>query len=120
MNEAILKDSQWKAVIPVISTHFQTSIYETTVIPNTTGLGSEINLLDMFNPSLLSDESIQRQMEHHLYPRRRGAPTTLLQLKHFIGDSNNIINILVKSIKDLARQHSTILTHKMEKRASRK
>ena len=120
MEDAIRKDSQWKAFIPVISTHFQMSDDMTIVIPNTSEIASEINLFDMFNPLILNDESIRRHMDHHLYPRRKGAPLTLLQLERFIGDSDVVIQSLEQTIKDAARQHSTVLTCQKEKRSKRK
>ena len=58
--EAVLMDSQWKAIIPITSTHFLTSNDGNNVIPNNTGQSHELNMLDMFNPDILHDDMILR------------------------------------------------------------
>ena len=120
VDEAIKKDSQWKAVVPITSTHFLTSNKGKIVIPNNTGSANEINMLDMFNPSILNDRSLLLQMENKQYPRRRGAPPTLLELEGFFGDSEYVIQFVEKTIKDRAKSHSTVLTSHRELRKGRK
>ena len=90
------------------------------MIPKTTGSANEINMLDMFNPNILNDKNILMHMDNKQYPRRRGAPPTLLQLEDFIGDSIDVIQFIEKTIKEKAKSQSTVLTSKREKRNGRK
>ena len=117
---AVLKDSQWKAVIPITSTHFKTCNHSATVIPNNTGRQNELNMLDMLNHDLITKDNVIRQMGNHRYPCTRGGSRAILQLEEFNGDSDKVIDLVQKSIKDRARLHSTILTSNKESRIKRK
>ena len=110
IDDALSKDSHWKVVIPITSTHFQSYNDGNDIAPNYTGQASNMNLLDMFNSSILNNNSILCHMENLQYPSTRGSKA-LLELEEFSGcDSEDAMKIVETTIKDRARLRSTVLT----------
>ena len=119
ISSAVAKDTNWKAYLPVTSTHF---IYDGNgnIIPNKDEVPSVVNIFNMIDSSVLNDNLIQLQMDAKHYPHRKGAPRTALQLEQFHGDDAHSVSLVEKSLKDIALSHSTVLTSRKEQRSGRK
>ena len=119
LSDAIAKDTQWKAYLPVTSTHFSYNDIG-AIVPNHSEVASVVNIFDMLESSILDDEGIQLQLEAKHYPRRKGAPLTALQLEEFHGDDPQSVSLIDKSLKDIALSHSTVLSSRKEQQSGRK
>ena len=108
--DAVGKDSQWMAELPISSTHFQRN-NDNVIVPNVDGLVSTVNLFDLFDPEFITNDTILRHMEYLNYPHTRGSKV-LIELEQFkyVGDDKHAIKEVERSIKDVAKSHSSVLT----------
>ena len=74
----------------------------------------------MMDNYVLNNSLIELQRQAKQYPRRRGAPSTAIQLEQFYGDDAHVVSLIDKTLKDIALSHSTVLSSRKEQRQGRK
>ena len=114
--DAVGEDIRWKAELPILTTHFRLSS-DNVIVPNVDGLVSTINLFDLFDSEFITNDAILRHMEGLNYPHTRGSKV-LIELEQFqdVGDDDHAIKRVEKSIKEIAKSHSSVLNSSRDSR----